>query len=53
MQDRYVRGALAGCLGGVAMDVWSYISAALDVEKIRFVDWSGVMIFGDNVFTDK
>lgn len=46
MQDRYVRGALAGVIGGVAMDVWSYISAALDFGKIRFVDWSSVMIFG-------
>lgn len=46
--DRFIRGLIAGMLGGVAMNLWTLVTLnILNWEIIRFIDWAGMIIFGD------
>ncbi|KJS22140.1 MAG: hypothetical protein VR72_07225 [Clostridiaceae bacterium BRH_c20a] len=44
--DRNIRGMIAGAIGGITMNIWSFFSYhALGFAKLRFPDWSSLMIF--------
>jgi len=45
MQDKLTRGFFAGILGGLAANIWSLFSGAIGFTKLRFVDWSSIIIF--------
>ncbi len=46
--DRFFRGFIAGVVGGVAMNLWTLFALyVLNWEIIRFVDWVGIIVFGD------
>ena len=46
--DRFFRGLIAGIVGGVAMNIWSLFAVyALNLEIIRFIDWAGILLFGN------
>jgi uncharacterized membrane protein len=46
--DRFFRGFIAGFVGGIAMNLWTLVALnVLNWEIIRFVDWAGVIVFGD------
>ena len=45
--DRFTAGLLSGFAGGILMNIWSFISFyVLQFEQHRFIDWSGVMLYG-------
>lgn len=46
IEDRFTRGFVAGIIGGIAMNVVSFISIMLNIVKITYADWGGKMIFG-------
>ncbi|MEW6660777.1 MAG: hypothetical protein ACOY9Y_07750 [Bacillota bacterium] len=46
IRDRFTRGFLAGLAAGIVMNIFSFISFALNWVEIRFLDWAGVLIFG-------
>ncbi len=46
LNDRFTRGFLAGLIAGIAMNFFSAISYYLNWVEIRFIDWAGVLIFG-------
>lgn len=46
--DRFFRGFTAGVVGGIAMNLWTLVTLnVLNWEIIRFIDWAGILIFGD------
>ncbi len=46
--DRFTRGLLAGIIGGIAMNLWNLFERiVLQWEFIRFIDWAGIIVFGD------
>ena len=46
--DRFTAGLLSGLAGGILMNIWSFFSFyVLKFEQHRFIDWSGVMLFGN------
>jgi hypothetical protein len=48
--DRFMRGFVAGVAGGLAMQLWSFISYhLLGITMLRFLDWAAILIFGDHV----
>lgn len=45
--DRFTAGLLSGFAGGIIMNIWEFISYhLLQFSRHRYVDWSGVMLFG-------
>lgn len=45
--DRFSCGFLAGIIGAVVMDVWSFISHSfLSYAELQFLDWASVLLFG-------
>lgn len=46
LSDRLTMGFIAGIVAGIVMNIESYVAYALDLDTLRFVDWSGVIIFG-------
>lgn len=45
--DRYHRGLCAGMIAGIPMNIWDLFSYHYwDFSKLRYLDWSSVMIFG-------
>ncbi|HEX3031430.1 MAG TPA: hypothetical protein VHS59_04215 [Bacillota bacterium] len=47
MMDRFMRGFLAGALGGVVKHIWSYFAYdALHFSRLRLADWASVLIYG-------
>ncbi len=47
MQDRFVRGYLAGAVAGVIMAVLDLIPFMLGITKVRYLDMAAVVIWGD------
>ncbi len=46
--DRFFRGLVAGIVGGITMNLWTLVALfVLQWEVIRFIDWAGIVIFGD------
>lgn len=46
--DRLYRGAIAGVIGGIVMNSWSFLSYhVLHFTTRRFTDWMGVVVYGD------
>jgi len=46
--DRYFRGLVAGIAGGVVMNLWSWFAVGiLNLKITRFIDWAGVILYGD------
>lgn len=46
MENRFERGFIAGIIGGIIMNVWSFISGYIQFTEVRIVDWGGIMFFG-------
>ncbi|MDT8903611.1 hypothetical protein [Anaeroselena agilis] len=44
MEDRVLRGFSAGIAGGIAMNIWSFISGAMNMTTLRISDWAAVII---------
>jgi len=45
MEDRTIRGVLAGILAGIIMNLWNLIDFYLfHITDIRFLDWSSVLV---------
>ena len=46
--DRFHRGLVAGIVAGLAMNLWTLLPLfILNWEVLRFIDWAGIVIFGD------
>lgn len=45
MEDRLVRGFVAGVIGGVAANLWSFTAGYLGLTTIRYADWTGIIIY--------
>jgi len=46
--DRFARGLVAGIIGGIVMNIWSVMAVYIfGWEIIRFVDWAGIILYGD------
>ncbi len=46
--DRLYRGAVAGIVGGIVMNAWSFFSYhILYFNTRRYTDWMGVIVYGD------
>lgn len=46
--DRSIRGAIAGALGGIIMNLWSFFMYNfLNIKIVRFLDWAGYILYGD------
>lgn len=46
MRDRFTRGFIAGLAAGIVMNIFSFLSFALNWVEVRFLDWAGMFIFG-------
>lgn len=44
--ERYYKGALAGVLAGIPMNIWSFISFRTGFTRLRYLDWAGVLMYG-------
>ncbi|WP_243152943.1 YqhR family membrane protein [Sporotomaculum syntrophicum] len=44
--DRLTRGFLAGLVGGILMDIISYISLKLKIADLHHSDWPAIILFG-------
>ncbi len=47
IKDRFTIGFIAGVLGGVVMSILDYISLALGISEMLFIDWAAVFIFAN------
>lgn len=46
--DRFFRGLTAGLIGGIAMNLWTVFTVSiLNLKIIRFIDWAGVILYGE------
>jgi hypothetical protein len=45
MNDRLIRGFIAGVVGGIAMNAWSFFAGAMNLTTLRIVDWMSAMLF--------
>lgn len=46
--DRFLRGLIAGIIGGIAMNIWSLIAVTLfNWQILRFIDWAAVILYGN------
>ncbi|HMM20413.1 MAG TPA: hypothetical protein PKA10_06715 [Selenomonadales bacterium] len=45
MEDRLVRGFVAGVIGGVAANLWSFLAGYLQWTTLRYADWTAIIIF--------
>ncbi|WP_347490764.1 YqhR family membrane protein [Desulfoscipio sp. XC116] len=48
IKDTTTRGFIAGVIGGVLMNIVSYISYYLGIANLRFLDWPSIIITGHN-----
>jgi len=48
LQDRTTKGFIAGVIGGIAMNIVSYISYNLNIANLRFVDWPSIFVTGQS-----
>jgi uncharacterized membrane protein YagU involved in acid resistance len=46
LKDRFFRGAIAGVIAGIPMNIWSYFAYYTNITEIRFVDWAAILIYG-------
>jgi len=46
LEDRLTRGFIAGILSGILMNLESYTSYSLELNTLRYVDWTSIMMFG-------
>lgn len=45
--DRSFRGGIAGIIGGIVMNVWSFlVYLVLNIKIVRFLDWAGFVLYG-------
>ncbi|KUO53411.1 MAG: hypothetical protein APF76_09220 [Desulfitibacter sp. BRH_c19] len=45
--DRFLRGLIAGIIGGIAMNLWTLIAVGIfNWQIIRFIDWAAVILYG-------
>ena len=45
--DRVMKGVIAGVLGGIVMNIWSFISVyILKFSNLLYLDWLSVMLYG-------
>lgn len=46
-RDRFLTGFVAGFIAGIPMNIVSYIMFKLNIAHITFVDWAGIVIYGN------
>lgn len=44
--DRFLRGLIAGVIGGIAMNFFSFMSGIFGFTDLRMVDWASIIIYG-------
>ncbi|HWR08305.1 hypothetical protein [Sporomusa sp.] len=47
MQNKFVRGYLAGAIAGVVMAALNLISYTLGIAKVRYLDIAAIVVWGD------
>jgi len=47
LKDRFFRGAIAGVIAGIPMNIWSYFAYYINFTQMRYVDWAAVLVYGD------
>jgi hypothetical protein len=45
MEDRLIRGFVAGIVGSIAMNIWSFIAGIMNFTTLRMVDWASIIIY--------
>ncbi|PKM88899.1 MAG: hypothetical protein CVU87_06470 [Firmicutes bacterium HGW-Firmicutes-12] len=46
LKDRFFRGAIAGIIAGIPMNIWSYFAYYINITEIRFADWAAILVYG-------
>ena len=46
IDDKFTRGWVAGTLGGLVGGILSFLLYNIGITKMRFSDWSAILIFG-------
>lgn len=46
MEDRLLRGFVAGVIGGISANMWSFFMGWMELSTLRFVDWTAIMLYG-------
>lgn len=46
MEDRITSGFLAGTIGGIAANVWSFTAGMFHFTTLRYVDWMAIILYG-------
>ncbi len=45
--DRFLRGLIAGIVGGIAMNLWTVIAVSVfNWQILRFIDWAAIILYG-------
>ena len=44
--DRYIRGFIAGIIGGIVLDILDVTSNLLGIDEMTYFDWAGILIIG-------
>jgi len=46
MKDRLLRGCIAGAIGGIFANMWSFFMGWMELSTLRFVDWTAIILYG-------
>lgn len=46
LSDRFIRGFIAGIVGGIVLDILDVISNRLKIDELTYFDWAGIAIYG-------
>jgi len=46
LENRFDRGFIAGVIGGLVMNIWSFWAGFINFTELRMVDWAGIMFYG-------
>ena len=46
LEDRFIRGFIAGISAGIVMDILEYLSFILKITELSYWEWASVLIFG-------
>lgn len=44
--DRFTKGFIGGALAGITMVIPNYLLYVLDINRLRYLDWAAVLIYG-------
>jgi len=48
MSDRFIKGFIAGVVGGFVHDILDIISNLIGIDELTYFGWAGIVIFGSN-----